>query len=504
VKKILLTAGALLAWSSCAYAGAGGQTVSMPVEDYKAILERLDTLQKRVDSLEKMPSPSDKASSAAMPGKLAKDVEAIYDTLDKVETKTLKDRINLGAELRTRVDNFRVKDNANLLPNSLVTEHNDNHWSNRFRLNMDAEIQKNLLFTGRVTAYKNFADADSNIYSNDSNAAHLPSDTGLKLDRAYVDWIPEGMPVPLALTFGRHPSSEGPPSELKENRLRQSTYPSLLFDGEADGVVATVGLERYLGWKNSGIRFAWGKAYQDDDDRISYMDNYGGAMDDTNVYAAFFETEIPGVRDSLLVLSALRVSELTASDYYVGGVGTNNGNIGDMDLYGIHAQANNVVDSGFDIFMSLGLNKTHPSGTIDFLVDHDNDPLTAPVSGGDPLGLMNRDGSTSHSGWAIHTGLRYTIPYKEWNNPKVGFEFNHGSDYWFSFTWGSNELYNKLATRGDAYDLYYIQPFNDNLFGRFGYTHIKYDYMNSGLHIGDFGDSNAELDNFYFLLDCRF
>jgi len=478
VKKILLTAGALLAWTGCAVAGAGGQTVAIPVEDYKAILERLDTLQKRVDQMEKTDSPSGKAASAAMPSKLAKDVETIFDTLDKVETKTLKDRINLGAELRTRVDSFKLKDDA-LTGGVGTVDHNDNYWTNRFRLNLDSEIRKNLLFTGRVTAYKNFANKGFET-TNDANQAHVPGDSGLKLDRAYVDWIPEGMPIPLALTFGRHPSSEGPPSELKENRLRQSTYPSLLFDGEADGVVATVGLERYLGWKNSGIRFAWGKGYQDSNSVVSYLDNGANPYDDINVYAMFFETEIPGVRDSLLVLSALGATDIN-------GMGSGAGKIGDMALYGVHAQANNVVDSGFDIFLSTGLNKTDPNGNVF-----------------GPVGLLNDDGTTEHSGWSVYTGLRYNIPYKAWNNPKVGFEYNHGSEYWASFTWGPSELYNKLATRGDAYDLYYIQPFNDNLFGRLGYTHINYDHGSRSQVFGEPGDSSAELDNVYFLLDCRF
>jgi len=488
VKKILLTAGALLAWTGCAVAGAGGATVSIPTEDYKAILQRLDTLQKRVDQMEKADSPSGKASSAAMPTKLAKDVENIFDTLDKVETKTLKDRINLGAELRTRVDSFKLKNDPTPMGPPMngvgALDHNDNYWTNRFRLNMDAEIQKNLLFTGRLTAYKNFAN-EGNGVNNDANQAHTPGNSSLKLDRAYVDWIPEGMPIPLALTFGRHPSSEGPPSELKENRLRQSTYPSLLFDGEADGVVATIGLERYLGWKNSGIRFAWGKGYQDTNASTAYLDNPGNQYEDTNVYAMFFETEIPGVRDSLLVLSALQATDINSAML---GTGTAAAKIGNMGLYGIHAQANNVVDSGFDIFLSTGINKTDPNGRTD-------------ITG---MGLLNNDGTTEHSGWSVYTGLRYNIPYKPWNNPKVGFEYNHGSEYWASFTWGSSELYNKLATRGDAYDFYYIQPFNDNLFGRLGYTHINYDHgMATGLY-GEPGDSNAVLDNVYFLLDCRF
>ena len=474
MKKILLTAGALLAWTGCAVAGAGGQTVAIPVEDYKAILQRLDTLQKRVDQMEKTDSPSGKAASAAMPSsKLAKDVENIFDTLDKVETKTLKDRINLGAELRTRVDSFKLKDDA-------TVDHNDNFWTNRFRLNLDSEIQKNLLFTGRLTGYKNFANQNGEA-SNDASQAHVPGNSSIKLDRAYVDWIPEGMPFPLALTFGRHPSSEGPPSELKENRLRQSTYPSLLFDGEADGVVATVGLERYLGWKNSGIRFAYGKGYQDSGS-TAYLDDGSHPYEDINVYAMFFETEIPGVRDSLLVLSALEATDINGM-----GSADINAKLGNMSLYGVHAQANNVADSGFDIFLSTGLNKTDPNG------NHPNS-----------FGLLNSDGTTDHTGWAVYTGLRYNIPYKPWNNPKIGFEYNHGSEYWASFTWGPSELYDKLGTRGDAYDFYYIQPFNDNLFGRLGYTHIDYDHGTAMRVFGEPGESNAELDNLYFLLDVRF
>lgn len=127
--------------------------------------------------------------------------------------------------------------------------------------------------------------------------------------------------------------------------------------------------------------------------------------------------------------------------------------------------------------------------------------LTGPMGS---MGLLNNDGDSSHSGWAIYTGWAYTIPSAGLNNPKIGFEYNHGSEYWFSFTSGSTELYNKLATRGDVYDLYYIQPFNEYLFGRIGYTLAQYDHALSGFHIGDLGDSDEELQNAYMLMDCRF
>ncbi len=496
MKKTLFAAAAVFLW--CGSALAEPQTVTLPAADYQAIINQLKALQGRVDALEhEKQSPSGKPATAALPdSKLKKDVASIYDTLDQVQTKTLKDKINLGAELRTRVDNFHVKDHQYFTTKTPMApghqESNDNSWTNRFRLNMDAELLKNLKFTGRLTAYKDFSDSASPNPDviGDSNSSHLPDGSNVKLDRAYIDWVPEGLSVPLAITFGRHPSSEGPPNEIKENRKRQSTYPSLLFDGEADGVVATLGLERYIGWKDSGLRFAWGKAYQDSDTVNAYLDSPGG-LDDTNVFATFFETQLPGVDDSLLVLSALKAKDLAANFTNLFNDQNAKANLGDIDLYGIHLQAMKIMKSNFDAFLSLGLDRTHPNGQT----------IPSPLG---PVGLLDNDGSSSHSGWAVYTGLAYTIPYVPFNNPKVGFEFNYGSEYWFSFTSGSTELYNKLAIRGDVYDLYYIQPFNEYLFARIGYTFAKYSHGLSGFQIGDPGASSEELRNAYMLMDCRF
>lgn len=482
MRKFLLAIGAVLVWSSCAI--AGGQTVTLPVEDYKAILEKLDALQKRVDVLEKDGTPSRPVGKVEKKvAKLEKDVDNIYDTLDEVETKSLKDRVNFGIELRTRLDNWKVDDFVLSDRVTTVSESNDNFWSNRFRINMDAEITKGLQFHGRLALLKNWADSDSAALSSDPNRAHLPSgDTNLKVDRAYIDWVPQGSPIPIAFTFGRQPSSEGPPFEYKENRLRQSTYPALLFDGESDGIVATLGLDRYIGLNNSGLRLFYAKGYQDDDDANIFLNSRAVTpLDDLNVYAAFFESEIPTLPDSLMVFSYIR-----GNDFVDMPLNTTT-NLGDMDVYGAHLQASNLLDSGFDVFVSSGVNQSHPNGKA------------GPLGG-----LLSDDGADSHTGWSFYTGFRYNLPFARLKNPKLGFEYNHGSKRWFSFTQGSTEIYNKLATRGDAYDIYYIQPFNRYLFARTGYTFIDYDYTGSGFHIGEPKATDGELRNFYIMLDARF
>ncbi len=473
------------------FAFASEKMVTIPETVYNEILNRLNDLQKKVDKLEKAGKKTVKKEK-----QVDENLDDIYDTLDKVETKTIKDRLNFGLELRTRVDDFKIKNELNTKTGKNSDYSSDNRWTSRFRLNLSSEITKGLVFHGRLAVYKNWANTSSAVPSTyaDPNASHVPGDTALKVDRAYIDWTIPKSPVPIALTIGRQPSTEGPGAEFKENEPRQSTYPALLFDGESDGIIATFGLERYLKIKNSGLRFAYGKGYQSNDDKTTYLGSRYG-LDDLNVFGAFFETELPYLKDSLMVLSYVRGNDFVDSPVNPGK------NLGDMDLMGVHVQTPHLFNSNFDLFFSCGFNKSHPNGeSVNVTVG--TGPGGAPIIM--PMGLLSSDGQKSHKGWAIFTGFRYTIPFESFNNPKIGFEYNHGSKYWFSFTQGSTDLYNKLSTRGNVYDFYYIQPFNKYVFLRTGYTLLKYNYSGSGWHIGQPMSIDRDLNDFYLLFNCRF
>jgi hypothetical protein len=61
---------------------------------------------------------------------------------------------------------------------------------------------------------------------------------------------------------------------------------------------------------------------------------------------------------------------------------------------------------------------------------------------------------TSENGYSIYAGIRYDIDNL---GLKLGAEYNYGSQYWVAFTPGHDDLYmSKLATRGNAYELYMI------------------------------------------------
>jgi hypothetical protein len=528
MKKVLLTAGALMLWTGTVCAA---DMVRIPAEDYKAIMKSLDALQQRVVELESnkgIAAPAPAARPAARPAapmsgadgerldQLADDINNIYDTLDQVETKTLKDRINIGAEYRLRYDSYAYKDLIITdwyagTQSVHTTEHDDDNFTNRFRINMDANISKSLKFHARLAAYHAWGDHDQHgvvNFNNDGNAAHVLGDDGLKIDRFYIDWIPQGFPIPLAITVGRHPSTEGPPSEFKEDRQRQSTYPSLIFDGEADGIVATLGLERYIKLQNAGLRLAYGKFYRSDMNTtdVSWLDN--DDTKDSDIAAAFFEGKIPFVNNSLMVFSYAHVFDLPAA--FADGTAADGIILGDLDIYGAHFQVSDLANIGLDFYVSGSINETNAN----------DDPMNLgsgysmlTLTPGVPAAVADVE---DHTGWAVVAGLRYTMPIKALNNPKFGFEYNHGSQYHFTPTLGANELYNKFATRGNAYEVYYIQPVSRDLMFRVGVTHIEYDYTGSGMPVGQpfkLDDLmqpdgtigyDTTMDNIYMLMDVRF
>ncbi len=529
MKRLIFSVAALLVWTLAA--SAGEIVVKVPADEYQATRDQLKEMQETIEKLQKEVAELKGEAgqvSASKIRKMNRDISDIYDTLDEVETKTIQDRINFGGELRVRMDNYRVRDydvngmtmyysqaadrdpvatgtttnvdNGWFTKPNATDERNDANWSSRMRLNMDARISRSLSFHGRLALYKNWADSQP-AYSDDTMRAHRASgDTDLKVDRFYIDWIPEHFFVPLAITIGRQPTTDGPPYEFKEDRERQSTYPALVFDGEPDGIVATIGLERWTGLKNSGLRYFYAMAFQYDNDTQNYLDGiYQDQYKDVKVHGLFFETEVPGLRDSLLVADYIMAKDFFAADpepVSMGGSG-DMANIGDMDIWGVHLQVRDIAGIGLDLFGSYAENRSDPNGqTISM--------------NGISFGLLSGNGSGKHTGHAFYAGLRYEIPVRFLNRPKLGFEYNKGSQYWFSFTPGSTEIYNKLAARGECFDYYYIQPINKHMFMRTGYTQIEYDYSGSGSYLGEPVDysatygKNPKFDNFYVLLDTRF
>lgn len=454
--------------------------VSLNAEPTNAeLLEKIESMQKQIEQFQSNQDDN---------------YDEFDERIDGVETATLTDKIDFGVEFRTRVDFFEGTEAGG-------ADYSDNNiWSNRLRLNMGAKIADNMKFTGRLSMYKNWADSNINMFSNmDPMQGRRPNDSSLFVERAYVDWTLFKGDIPLVLTIGRQPSSDGPSHQFKDNTVRKSTYSALSFDGAADGIVATIPLNKISGIDGMAVRLGYGKGFQDSSS-MSYVGNPNGIAD-SNVMGLFFDSGL-GMEGSLLQLSAVQATDVVSN------VPGDNKNIGDIVLYTAMLEFTNIAQSNLDLFAHYAISQSKPNGEYSLM-----NPGTVPGPDNPPLGLLtSTPGDTKQkNGAAFWIGARYTVEADALNNPRIGAEYNQGDNNWFSFTQGSNDLTNKLATRGSAAEVYYIQPINRYAFLRLGAQMIDYKYTGSGYQIGapmEVSDMNGgaldKLDNYYLLFNMAY
>ena len=450
-------------------------------------------LEKKIDSLQKQITEL-KTEQIKIKTSQENNSDDLEDRIDGIETATLTDKIKFGLEFRTRVDTFQQKTAAG------DKSTDSNLWSNRLRLNMNSKVNDDFKFVGRLTMYKNWSDSNINVFSNqDSMQGRRPSNSSLYVERAYVNWTVARGKIPLILTIGRQPSSDGPSYQFKNNTVRKSTYSALSFDGATDGIVATMPLNKLTGIDGMALRLGYGKGYQNSSNQ-SYIGNPTGIAD-TNVYGVFLDSGL-GIDGSLFQISAVKAMDVASMTRDTAGVSTNK-TIGDISLYTLMMEFTNIKDSGLDLFAHYAISQSNPNGVV----------TNQNFGGKDyPVGLLtNRAGDTAtKSGNAYWIGGRYTLPVTALHNPKIGLEYNHGDKNWFSFTQGSNDVTNKLATRGSAIEGYYIQPINRYAYLRTGVTYIKNDYTGSGYQIGapadiaTQGTNLKDLTNFYLLFNLAY
>lgn len=451
-------------------------------------------LEKRVADLEKqLAQMQSKAEDYP-------DFDEVEERMDEIELATLVNKINFGLDFRTRVDNFDYEYAA-----GGVSESNNNVWSNRVRINMSAPITDDMKFTGRLAMYKNWADSNINTFSSmDPMQGRRPNDSSVFLERAYVDWTVISGDVPVILTIGRQPSSDGPSHQFKDNTVRKATYSALSFDGAADGVVATIGLGA-TGIPDAALRIGYGKGFQSPTSSMTGYIGNTNPIDDTTVLGAFLDFGL-GIDGSLVQFSAVQGSDINSQT-------SDAATIGDIMLYTAMVEFTNIAGSNLDLFGHYAMSVASPNGDTGTMCAMQNEDGTCAMPM--QVGLLTTQGITQDmeeekDGSAFWIGARYTLAYAEMlNKPRIGIEYNQGDENWFSFTQGSNDLTNKLATRGNALELYYIQPINRYANLRLGGQWIEYEYTGSGFQVGEpmkVADAGAleNVENFYLLFDLRY
>ena len=372
-----------------------------------------------------------------------------------------------------------------LMPGTFVPAYKNNNdilYTNRVRLKFDAKVSDNVSFSGRMSMYKVFGDSTGvqvfngqpNSFNIDGTTTGVPNSDQVRIDRAYFSWNNIGGSN-LYLSIGRRPSTYGPPMNFRQDEPRGGTPSGSLIDYQFDGI--TVG---YNITDNTVFRVCYGLGYESGfgngnllkmpQDRLKDVHLIGANLDLWNTETTLIQATYAhafNVTDGFNGLIVLTKNPLTGDPVPAPVIMrySPSANLGSINLLG----GNLTRRQGpVDLYGSVNYSATRPNGTTTPFGGLMSDPFETPV---------DRDG------YMVMAGIRYNFANDE--ATKLGFEYNHGSQYWFNFAHAEDDIVApKTNTRGNVYEAYLTHRINDHFIFKADYIQYDYDYSGSGWHVG--------------------
>jgi hypothetical protein len=373
-----------------------------------------------------------------------------------------------------------------LMPATYVGRYsNDNNilQTNRLRLKFDAQVADNVSVTARLSMYKVFGDSSGvqvfngqpNTLNIDGTTARVPTGDMVRVERVYFNWNNIGGSK-FYLSIGRRPSTDGPPWNFRQDEPRGGTPSGSLIDYQFDGITFGYHMNDKV-----ALRICYGQGYESGfgngnllktpADRLKDVHFFGGNLDLYTTDKTLIQTTIArawNVTDGFNGLTVLPNNPLTGDPVLAPVVMrfTPSANLGAINLYGLNVQR---TFKQFDAYVSGNWVSLRPNGVTTPFGGLMSDPFEAPVN---------------HEGQMIYAGLRYSIPQDD-GRTKIGFEFNHGSKYWFNFAQAEDDIIApKSNTRGEVYETYLTHRINDHFMFKADFERYNYTWSGSGWHLG--------------------
>lgn len=414
----------------------------------------------------KLPAETEKRL-ATVEKKVAKNYEKIND----VKTHDANDNIKFDVDFRTQYDNIQYK-----LSNG-TTRANDGLLSNRLWLGMGYQPNDNTVFKGLLSYNKLFGENTTTVTQNSNSQFDwvineaAGNDNALNVKEAY--WLYKkdtlfGSKVPWTVSVGRRPSTDGLGINFRTDDKAKSPLAHAV-NVEFDGLSARFDLDKITGvpgmwWKlcagrgltNAALRFDSGGGY-----------DYTNTTTTNNIDMLGF-IFVP-YDDGQYSINTTYAQAWNLIGYESGQ--TTFTDFGDLELanivlksYGIGNGISDYLDDT-TVFASFAMSKTHPgNSTAGMLGSHQ-----------------------SQTGTSVWLGVNAPCPIDP-ESSRIGVEWNKGSKYWRSFTYGEDSMIgSKVAARGTAWEVYRNSKINNALSWSIRYTKINYDYTGSNGFFGYYG-----------------
>ena len=392
----------------------------------------------------------------------------MQENIDELNKRTGGNHLKFNVDFRTAVENLQYKMADG------TTNSNDAFMTNRLWLGMNWAATDHISFTGQLAYNKAFGARSG------ANPVNSPYETfdWITNENAYDDTVRVrsayffyknntfvGTDIPWTFSLGRRPSTNGHLINYRDNDPASSPMGHSI-NVEFDGLSSKFDLEKVTGVSGMYVKFCAGR---------------GGTNAQPRFAAAPYTKDANSIND--IDLAGLIFVPYSNGQYTVA-----------TQFY----YANNLIDAKNAMDPTQGFETVGGlySGTANFIVNGignewsdflDNTIffVSGAVSQTNPNSGKNMLGSTdAQTGYSEWVGLQF--PSLISDDGKWGVEYNHGSKYWRSITYGEDtNIGSKIAARGNAYEAYFTEPLIDNILSlQVRYTYIDYDYTGSNGFFG--------------------
>lgn len=422
-------------------------------------------------------------------------VDALKAQLTEVKAHDAGDNIKWTVDFRTAYDYVDYKLNG-------YDNEKNGIWTNKLILGMSSQPLDNLVFKGALGVYKTFGQDNisqtSSFQDFDWYGTQKPGDSTIKLREAYFLYFGDMGEVPYTVSFGRRPSVDGFMTNLRADNEHPASPIGHNINMEFDGASFKFDFDKITGISGLYFKICLGRGFSETTGSYSMNFTTGGFnpgyiqdgnnpdMDLAGLLVQLFDNgQYKVMANYFKGWNMMGMNVFGQRTAYTDGLGNpvnvpvfNFMDVGDMTGGALSLQVNGIGDGISDFlddsifFLSYAFSKTDP-----------NENVFGTTTGSQASGML---GSTkSETGSSIYTGVQ--VPGLM-DGQRLGIEYNHGSKYWRSFTYGEDTLAgSKLSARGDAYEIYYILPILKNLTAQLSYVYIDYAYTGSDMFFGQTG-----------------
>lgn len=462
------------------------------------VLNKIAEIGQRLDKIEQKDKNADQGMNEG------------FDILEKVEMKSILDKLNLSPELLLRLDKFHYTNKGiegedtkivggPLNGEQLRDEFNKNFEIAslvRFRLNMSMQLD-NIKFYGRlVNMSSSQSDQRLCILSRDIKSGTASS--AFDVDRAYIDYT---MHSPIGekftFSFGILPTTNGTPMQYAQNKKRSALFPALVFDMNTYGFIATQKFSN-----DFYARLVLARAYTLRPNFYPYQCNREN-IDNANIIGLYADKTLNLFHTDTLFSFGINVlNSLKAHPYLGPNIDSSHSkDLGTMITFGAGVDLPHIEQTPATLFLHTAVSNPHPNGNKEnYTMQSDSNATTSEGLAGFTTADYASGTMLKKNGYALYIGTKYDLS----KTLNFGLEYNYGSKYWYGATQGAEDIYNKLATRGHVLELYTLWQFHKYLNLKLSFLTIKEEYTGSGWHFGEPAKKDARQNIGSLSFEARF